>query len=371
MKINIAVWWVLDYENGERETLGGLERWTRDIVIELVRLGHEVTVYQKSRVEYSKSYYGAKIVGVPSSKNFSGNIIFYNKFKRLADPDCPTIFISQDLVWGADYKRSIAVNHGVWWSSRQSFFKKALLEYFNYRYISLTSRTICVDSNYINWVVESVPSGYKISQKLVFIPNYYDSRQFQYSTRERSGTIKVLFPRRIMGLNIHDEPRGGEDAIIAVANLIKEGFDLTLTMLGEGNLATDLRGLIRDLGVESRISFATAPFDQMHKFYMDHEVVLVPSRFSEGTSLSAIEGLASGCYVIGSCVGGLQNLPLFPPFGDMVEPNHTALQSSILKYINNRNSSFDRTEDVQQLVVGRFEFSNWKDRVINELSTIF
>lgn len=371
MKINIAVWWVLDYETGQRETLGGLERWTRDIVIELVKLGHDVTIYQKSKVPYSKKYYGANIYGVPCSKNFSGNLVFYRKFRKLADVEAPTIFISQDLIWGGEFRRSIAVNHGVWWSSRQSIIKKLLIEYFNYRYISLTSKTICVDSNYINWVIESVPDGFRIASKLIFIPNYFDSKQFEFARRSKSGGVKILFPRRIMGLNIHDEPRGGEDAIIAVANLIKEGYDITLTMLGEGNLASDLRRLIVSLGVDNRISFATAPFEKMHLFYQQHDVVLVPSRFSEGTSLSAIEGLASGCYVIGSCIGGLQNLPLFPPFGDMVEPNYSSLQSAIRKYIDNRLSFPERSNESQYLVMSRFEMDYWKNRVMNEIASIF
>lgn len=371
MKINIAVWWVLDYESGQRETLGGLERWTRDIVIELVNAGHEVTVYQKSKSEFISKYYGAKIIGIACSRNFIGNYFFYRKFKKIASHDDPTIFVSQDLVWGNDFDKSIAINHGVWWSSRQSIGKKFLIEYFNKRYISTTTKTICVDTNYINWVIESVPNGHCLAGKLIYIPNYYDENQFSFSNREISSPqIKILFPRRIMGLSIHDEPRGGEDAIRAIAGLINEGFDVKLTMLGEGNLAPELKDLIRDLGVDAHISFKTAPFDEMHLFYKNHEVVLVPSRFSEGTSLSAIEGLACGCYVIGSCIGGLQNLPLFPPFGAMVEPNPLALQSAIRDYILNRQSFSQRTESIQSLVIHRFEMSNWKKKVLREIESL-
>ena len=371
MKINIAVWWVLDYETGLRETLGGLERWTRDIVLELVKIGYDVTIYQKSKFEFNGNYHGAKIIGIRCSKNFSGNYFFYKKFSNIVDVTIPTIFISQDLIWGSDFKNSMAINHGVWWSSRQSLVKKFLLEKFNSRYIKATKKTICVDTNYINWVIESVPGGYQLANKLVFIPNYFDENQFFFSPKDFFSTkINILFPRRIMGLNIHDEPRGGEDAILAIAGLIKIGFNIKLTMLGEGNLAPDLRSLVEKLGIEDNVIFETASFDKMHLYYKENDIVLVPSRFSEGTSLSAVEGLASGCFVIGSCVGGLQNLPLFPPFGDMVEPNPQALQSSIHRYIKNRSNYPVRNQASQDLVMQRFGMRNWKNKVLIELQSL-
>ena len=364
MRVNIAVWWVLDYETGERETLGGLERWTRDIVLELKSEGHDVTIYQKSKVSYVREYYGVKIVGIPCSRNFIGNFIFYSKFRNLVDHDDLTLFISQDLIFGKDFGNSLAINHGVWWSSHQSKIKRFILEYLNNRYISATSRTICVDTNYINWVIESVPNGYKLASKLIHVPNYYDSRQFCFVPRVfEHQEIKILFPRRIMGIDIHSEPRGGEDAIRAVAALIKEGYDIKLTMLGEGNLAFDLKNIIKNLDIVNSVNFSVASFNDIHTYYSSHDVVLIPSRFSEGTSLSAIEGLASGCYVIGSCVGGLQNLPLFEPFGDMVEPSPMALARAIKKYIRIRKTMKPRTHLLQKAIMDRFEMNNWKKSI--------
>lgn len=371
MKINIAVWWVLDYETGTRETLGGLERWTRDIVIELVSQGHEVRVFQKSAMGYAKKYHGADICGIPCSKNFSGNLAFYRKFKELCNFDDLTIFISQDLLWGDDFKNAVAVNHGVWWSSRQSKLKRFAIEKFNQLYLRRARTTICVDTNYINWVIESVDGAHEILSKLVYVPNYFDPALFGTVRAERQlERIKILFPRRIMGASIESEPRGGEDAIRALKMVRDFGIDAVITMLGEGNLSANLRSLASELGIAEFVQFATAHFDDMPKFYSSHDIVFVPSRFSEGTSLSAIEGLAAGCYVIGSCVGGLQNLPLFPPYGQMVVPHPAALADAVKEFVQRLESQPARLFELDDRVIGRLAIKNWKESVLKALFEI-
>lgn len=368
MKINIAVWWVLDYETGNRETLGGLERWTRDIVIELVSRGHEVSVFQKSAVEYKKSYHGATIHGVPSSRNFSGNLVFYRKFKQLCNNEELTLFVSQDLLWGSHFKKAIAVNHGVWWSSRQSKLKRFAIEKFNENYLKRARKTICVDTNYINWAIESVNDTHTILNKLAYVPNYFDPALFgNIPQRPKSDAIRILFPRRIMGSSIESEPRGGEDAIRALAEVRSRGINATITMLGEGNLSEDLRSLAANLNIADYVKFKTAQFDDMPEFYATHDIVFVPSRFSEGTSLSAIEGLAAGCYVIGSCIGGLQNLPLFPPYGKMVVPDSSALAEAVVEYVNgNRETNLGS----QDKVIERLSIGNWKKAVLRVMSEV-
>jgi glycosyltransferase involved in cell wall biosynthesis len=373
MNINIAVWWVLDYETGSRETLGGLERWTRDIVVELVSRGHEVSVYQKSAISYQKAYHGARIYGIPCSKNFSGNISFYRAFKTACKSEELAIFISQDLLWGDYFKNAIAVNHGVWWSSRQSRLKRFALELFNGYYLRRAKRTICVDTNYINWVIESVDGSHELLHKIAHVPNYFDPDLFQAKWKLRSNRqeLKILFPRRIMGTSIYSEPRGGEDAIRALAVIRGRGVAASLTMLGEGNLSDDLKTLAADLAVAQSVTFATAHFDEMPSFYDSHDVVLVPSRFSEGTSLSAIEGLAAGCFVIGSCVGGLQNLPLFPPFGDMVVPNAEALANALCGYV--RRNAVEREETdgtLRNQLMARLSIDNWKKAILGIIKDV-
>lgn len=220
-----------------------------------------------------------------------------------------------------------------------------------------------MDSNYINWVIESVKDSHKLVHKLEYIPNYYDETQFKPMNRNFNNEMTtVLFPRRIMGVSIDDEPRGGADCIKAVANLIHEGYLIYLTILGEGNLSLALKKLVKDLGIDNYVQFKTAHFDEISNYYKSNEVVMVPSRFSEGTSLSAIEALASNCFVISSCVGGLQNLPLFPPYGKMTEPTPGKLTNSLRYYIENKKELLETKRN--ERILDQFKMSNWSKSVL-------
>ncbi|MCJ8217238.1 glycosyltransferase family 4 protein [Aeromonas veronii] len=369
-EINLAVWWVLSYEDGKTESLGGLERWTRELVFELIRRGVKVNIYQKSKEYFSSDFYGASIIGIPSKKSFIGNIQFYKKLTRIADKNLPTIFISQDLVAGNAFPRSIAINHGVWWAAKHGFVKRRIIEVFNRRYLENTSKTICVDTNYINWVIENVTNSNELIEKLNYIPNFYDKNEFKFKPRQLSSEpIQILFPRRIMGDSIDYEPRGGSDAILALKLARDAGVDCRLKILGQGNLAPQLLQYAKDIKVDKFISFSCSSFDEMERNYHDSDIVLVPSRFSEGTSLSAIEALATGRYVIGSCIGGLQNIPLHYPFGDMVTPEANSIAHAIINYHLNKHSLDVDELTVENAMIG-FEKNTWIKKVFDIIEQI-
>jgi glycosyltransferase involved in cell wall biosynthesis len=62
--------------------------------------------------------------------------------------------------------------------------------------------------------------------------------------------------------------------------------------------------------------------------------VVIPTRYSEGTSLSCLEALASGKAVIATNVGGLADL-ILPDFnGLLIEPDEAALYAAICRLID-------------------------------------
>ena len=48
--------------------------------------------------------------------------------------------------------------------------------------------------------------------------------------------------------------------------------------------------------------------DEMNKAYQNADITLIPSLYSEGTSLSCIEAMACGNAVIATRIGGLSDL---------------------------------------------------------------
>jgi glycosyltransferase involved in cell wall biosynthesis len=172
-----------------------------------------------------------------------------------------------------------------------------------------------------------------------------------------------------MGNSLDDEPRGAKDCMLAISNIIKSGYEVKAIFLGEGNLVDDLKVLAEQLKIVDCVEFTTAHFDEIQNYYKISEIVVVPSRFSEGTSLSAIEALASNCFVVSSCVGGLQNFPLFPPYGMMIEPTPDRITFGIKNYLDNREEYLNENKS-NNSILSRFEITRWKKEVISLINSI-
>jgi len=78
------------------------------------------------------------------------------------------------------------------------------------------------------------------------------------------------------------------------------------------------------------------PPDRMHEVYKNSDISLICTLYSEGTSLSCLEAMASGNAVIATRVGGLTDLILNNYNGKLIEPNKDSLYDAISSYISDR-----------------------------------
>ena len=74
--------------------------------------------------------------------------------------------------------------------------------------------------------------------------------------------------------------------------------------------------------------------NQIHELYYRSFLSYVPTRWSEGTSLSAVESMCCGCPVIGTYVGGIGNI-ILPGFnGDLCPSNVKSLVMVTKQYLD-------------------------------------
>jgi glycosyltransferase involved in cell wall biosynthesis len=76
--------------------------------------------------------------------------------------------------------------------------------------------------------------------------------------------------------------------------------------------------------------------EDMHKAYVDSHIVLVPTMYSEGTSLSCIEALATNNAVIATNVGGLPNLIVDGYNGKLIRADYIELAAAIEELAGDR-----------------------------------
>ena len=79
-----------------------------------------------------------------------------------------------------------------------------------------------------------------------------------------------------------------------------------LTIMGDGPERAALEKQTADSGLQAQIEFAGSRHGkQLADALREHEILVVPSLWQEPFGIVALEGIASGCVVIGSAGGGL------------------------------------------------------------------
>lgn len=138
--------------------------------------------------------------------------------------------------------------------------------------------------------------------KIEVIPNGCDATAIRDPKPAPGGTIRLLFAGR---LTQQKRP----DKLIKVAQLLsKKGVNFKLTIAGDGILRNSLEKETRRLNLTGKVHFAgLIPRKNMPELYARHDILLAPSE-AEGMSISILEALFAGMYIITTPVSGNEEL---------------------------------------------------------------
>jgi glycosyltransferase involved in cell wall biosynthesis len=107
--------------------------------------------------------------------------------------------------------------------------------------------------------------------------------------------------------------------VLRAFRLLRDGeVDATLCMVGDGPEREELERLASDLGMMRSCLFAGYQED-VAPFFAAFDAFVLPSG-NEGTPVTAIEALASGCPVVATRVGGVPDVVRDGVDGLLVEP---------------------------------------------------
>ena len=157
------------------------------------------------------------------------------------------------------------------------------------------------------------------------IYNAYDARTFHLMPqvpRDRD----VVFLGRL-------QPYKGPDILVdAVAQLAQSGQRISATIIGGGPEDSALKAQAQKLGVADRIEF-TGPLrgEALARKLNEHRVMVIPSRGEEAFAITALEGLACGCVVIGARSGGVPEA--IGPCGPIIAQNDPAALAAQLRIL--------------------------------------
>jgi glycosyltransferase involved in cell wall biosynthesis len=304
---------------------GGRQRYVCDLTDVIKdKWGPDVLIVQKGSKNFEETdEAGRAVIGIKSRLDTLGDALFAIAVRKLLRKGDALLYGSGEDAWPFIVEGAKAVHHGVWWDGPFPMYKKVIQRA---RALSLARKChsiASVDTNFINWLRNSGVDGYLLAGKCNYIPNYADCSAIAVrASRPPSGPVKLVCARR------NEFKRGLDLFIDTCAVLQSKKFDFLATIFTTSGI-DELERMIRNKGLSERLTVESESMSGILGRYCNFDICVVPTRWSEGTSLTCAEAIAAGLPVVATPVGGLGNL-VIPHFnGLMASPNAECLADAI------------------------------------------
>ncbi len=351
-----------DYD-GEDYYTGGAERYLVDLHEVCEELGLRLDLYQYGNYAWYRKYRNIDVYSLGHETLDIGEFsmerlnAFNRRYLYAAEEKSMLHFYSAFFQAFPNVAHpSIGISHGVAWDNRGSDYENGeQFWHYNERFIRSAERlqkVVSVDTNTANWF-QTV--SYRTGQQMLTIPNYVDPNEFFPAAGKQDGKIRIVYPRRLY------EARGLY-LTLAAADRILERYPRTeFHFVGKG-FEEDVGKIRRAMERwPDRIFCYHREPDEMHEVYKEADIVLIPTLYSEGTSLSCLEACATGNAVIATRIGGLTDIIIDRFNGLLVSPNAKSLEEAIVECVENPELRRRLGENALQ-VSQAFNKAVWKER---------
>ena len=137
-------------------------------------------------------------------------------------------------------------------------------------------------------------------------------------------------------------------------------------VVGDGVLRTEMEQFAGSLGIADRVVFTGWRHD-LPRIYADLDVLVISSD-NEGTPVSAIEAMASGCPVVGTRVGGMPDLISNGETGYLVPPRYAdSLAAAVLGLLEDRENARRIAKAARSIARERFTL----ERLVKDMETLY
>lgn len=364
---------IFDYDN-KQVTVGGIQTYLIELAKLLHDIGYNAWIIQWDDQSFIQQYAGVGIRGIARPKGEDGKNYYalFSAIKKEVDAT------SDLIIWGTDsiaYSLpgyiTVSIQHGIGfdlvpyedkWRRRLvdwgfGYIFKLLQRRMALKYFSKVKYRVCVDYNFLNWY--RTFSLRNCDEHIFVIPNFTDIPE-QY-TCERIRYTRFLFARRFV------EKRGVRIMLAAAEKLLANYPDVEFIFAGEG----PLEKLIKDkIGKHPRVTITKYEHKETFKVHANADVAIIPTIGSEGTSLSLLEAMASGCAVICSNVGGMTNVIIDQYNGLMIEPTINELYKAMVKIHSNPLLGNRLARRGRETVEAGFSLSIWREKWTNVIDTV-
>lgn len=338
--------------------IGGVESYIRGLCELSIENGYKVIVYQYAEEFFKAQIDGYCVVGVPGNKQPHTLIEYIEKNDNPDYEKDILIFATETSIVKNKYKRSLAIQHGIAWDITRDesvpdlinyvyMLKGALRAFRKYQRYKQCNNLVCVDYNFVNWYRTQVAH---IDMNIFVVPNFAK----EYTLPEKTNTstcLSIVFSRRL------EDYRGNKLFAHALIKVISIHPDVSFTIAGDG---PDEQWLHQKLDGLSNVTFTKFKTEDSIDFHSQFDIAVVPTKGSEGTSLSLLEAMSAGCAVIGTNVGGITNILINEYNGLIINPDVDSLTSAMIELIEDKEKRLKLAKRGQETVMEAFSFERWK-----------
>jgi len=372
--VRVAILYSQLYDlRGERLMVGGIESYLQALGRVCQSMGWEPFLFQAAHHPFERQLDGMTITGVPGLTGVDrheSRQLLHAAEQRLGNRDVVVVFGDFQMSLPLDHPRCVSVQHGIYWdlprSGERTDRQIAAKLRRGWRRINLVMETerilhlfdtcpnrVCVDYNFVNWYRSMTP---RPPQGRVWVIPNFTSVATAVQMRGRwteKRNLRVLFARRFW-------PYRGTRLMVEVTKTLLRRYDhVNFTFAGEG---PDEEWMRRELAAEARVSFIRyAPADSL-AVHLAHDICVVPSLGSEGTSLSVAEALGAGCAVVATNIGGVTNMIIDGYNGLLVMPAVPDLTAAVDAVIRDSVLRERLGQRALETAATAFSFDAWAKR---------
>jgi len=337
---------------------GGGERWLEDFVSLLKNNGYIVKLYQFSHKYEVKKFRGHKITGIGNIKtnNYENDSLEGVKYFQEQAKDADGIFLlSMNLSKFKFHKPTLTVSHGLWFDNNTDYTNHGfnLMDMMK-NWVRNATKVISVDTNSIHAMQLLYP---KFCGNMTYIPNYVDLNIFKSNEIEDDGKFRIIFARRI-------SPERGYKVMLEASKIICQKYnDIEITFCGNGH-EHELNYLKNEIKDIPSISHTYYEPNDMYKAYDNQHVSIVSTIRGEGTSLSCLESLASGCVPIVTTIGGLTDIVRHGCDGLIIPPGDVDELVKAIEYLYNNRDKLKEMRDNGLRNINAFSKDRWESQIL-------
>ncbi len=373
--IAIKAFTFLDYE-GKNFYGGGAERYLIDLYQLAKKNNIKVQIYQAGNFSWMRKFKDVEVISLGLKKELDCSVyseeniveLSRNFYNYLYNQSKLNIYSAFFEAWPKALNPSIGISHGVAWDGKYNNYKNGY-EFWNANYKLIDSFEMCnkiisVDTNTANWM-QTI--NYNCASNMEVIPNYVDLEEFKpredYLQIKEQDTITLIYARRIY------EARGIYLLLDIVDELMELYSNLKIKIVGRG-FEEDTKYVVEKCKkYGERFVWEFYNPEDMNKVYKDSDISLIPTLYSEGTSLSCIESMASGNAVIATRVGGLTDLVIDKFNGRLISPTKEALKEAIIEMVEDKEKLIAYKKNSFELSKV-FNKKNWEEKWLKEIKNI-